>query len=163
MLRRTRNRLLSAMSLSRVSAAILPTCPRRHRLPSFFTPWVLCGALCERPPRQPRYLCSRHLRQVFRGMAEIAKAPWFKWPNGMRRKASHAWGLRLFVLFRGGSLGKGVSADDWGRWAEKSIMVKLMSVVMKMSGGKRVVNERMHGHTSVWSFGGRVFLCRART
>ena len=162
MLRRTRNRLLSAMRRSRVSAAILPTCPRRHRLPSFFTPWVLGGALCERPPRQPRCVCSRHLRQVFRGMAEIAKASYCKLPNGMRREASHAWGLRLFVLFRGGSR-KGVSADDWGRWAEKGIMVKLMSVVMKMSGGKRVVNERMHGHTSVWSFGGRVFLCRAST
>ena len=33
---------------------------------------------------------------------------------------------------------KGVSADDWERWAEGSIMVKLMSMVMKMSGGNLV-------------------------
>ena len=162
MLRRTRNRLLSIMIMNGVSVATLLPWRRGHCQRSHLHHFCVVSPLCERPPRQPRYLCSRHLRQVFRGMAEIAKAPWFKWPNGMRRKASHAWGLRLFDLFRGGSLGRGFrrTIGDGGR---KNIMVKLMSVVMKMSGGKRVVNERMHGHTSVWSFGGRVFLCRART
>ena len=78
-------------------------------------------------------------------------------------KSQSRLGAEVIRLDSGRLSRKGGSADDWGRWAEKSIMVKLMSVVMKMSGGKRVVNERMHGHTSVWSFGGRVFLCRART
>ena len=56
-------------------------------------------------------------------------------------KSQSRLGAEVIRLVSGRLSRKGVSADDWGRWAEKSIMVKLMSVVMKMSGGKRVVNE----------------------
>ena len=78
-------------------------------------------------------------------------------------KSQSRLGVEVIRLVSGRLSRKGVSADDWERWAEGSIMVKLMSMVMKMSGGNHVVNERMHGYTSVSCFGGRVFLCRAST
>ena len=98
MLRRTRNRLLSIMIMNGVSVATLLPWRRGHRQRSHLHHFCVVSPLCERPPRQPRYPFSRHIRQTFLEMAEIGRALVFKWQNGMRREASHVSGRRLFVI-----------------------------------------------------------------
>ena len=98
MLRRTRNRLLSIMIMNGVSVATLLPWRRGHRQRSHLHHFCVVSPLCERPPRQPRYPFSRHIRQTFLEMAEIGRALVFKLQNGMRREASHVSGRRLFVI-----------------------------------------------------------------